>query len=259
MKRRLEDKVAIVVGASTRGEGVGNGKAAAIQFAREGAKVLCVGRRESATDATRDTIRSEGGQAETCVADITNAEDCQRVVDTCIQRFGKLDVLHNNVGGGVGAGGDIVDATEEEWDTAFDINVKGMFFMCKYAIPKMIEGGGGSIINISSITSIRPLGGSVAYTTAKGAVNTLTIYIARRYARYNIRANALILGYMDTPSVAPIWKDEKIREINLKQVPMRRFGSPWEGAKAAAFFASDDSSYVTGVLMPVMGGLDLRV
>ncbi len=256
MKRRLEDKVAIVVGASTRGEGVGNGKATAIQFSREGAKVLCVGRRESATDATRDTIRSEGGQAETCVADITNEKDCQRAVDTCIQHFGKLDVLHNNVG--VAGGGEVVDTTEEVWDTTFDINVKGMFFMCKYAIPKMIEGGGGSIINISSIAAIRPFGGA-AYSTSKGAVNVLTIYIARRYARYNIRANSLILGYMDTPSVAHIWKDEKIRELNLKQVPMHRFGSPWEGATAAVFFASDDSSYVTGVLMPVMGGLDLRM
>ena len=118
MKRRLEDKVAIVVGASTRGEGVGNGKATAIQFAREGAKVLCVDRDEPAADDTRDAIRSEGGEAETCVADITNVKDCQRIVDTCIQHFGKLDVLHNNVG--VGGGQEIVDATEEEWDRAFD-------------------------------------------------------------------------------------------------------------------------------------------
>lgn len=179
MKRRLEDKVAIVVGAGTRGEGVG------------------------------------GGQ-------------------------------------------EIVDATEEEWDRAFDINVKGMFLMCKCGIPKMIEGGGGSIINVSSIASIRPLPG-VTYDTSKGAVNALTIYIARRYARYNIRANALLLGYMDTPLVAPVWQDERIRETNLKQVPMRRFGSPWEGAAVAAFFASDDASYVTGVLMPVDGGLTLSI
>ena len=256
MKGRLEDKVAIVVGASTHVEGVGNGKATAIQFAREGARVLCVGRRQSATDVTRDMIRSEGGEAETCVADIINAKDCQRVVDTCMQRFGKLDVLHNNVG--VAVGGELIDTTEEDWDTAFDINVRGTFLMCKYAIPRMMEGGGGSIINVSSITAIRPLRGA-AYSTSKGAVNILTIYIARRYARYNIRANTIILGYMDTPSVAAIWKDEKIREINLKQVPMRRFGSPWEGATVAAFLASDDASYVTGVLMPVMGGLDLSI
>jgi len=256
MKRRLEDKVAIVVGAGTRGEEVGNGKAAAIQFAREGAKVLCVDCDEAAADATRDVIRSEGGQAETCIADIVNAKDCQVAVEMCLKHFRKLDVLHNNVG--VGEGKEIVDATEEDWNKAFDINVKGMFLMCKYAIPKMIDGGGGSIINISSIASVRPMSG-VTYSTTKGAVNTLTIYIARRYARYNIRANALMLGYMDTPLVRPVWQDERIREINLNQVPLRRFGSPWEGATVAAFLASDEASYVTGVVIPVDGGLILRI
>ena len=256
MKKRLENKAIIVVGAGTTGEGVGNGKAAAIQFAREGAKVLCVDRDESAADITANIIRDEGGRAETCVADIVNAADCAQVVDTCLKHFKKLDVLHNNVG--VGFTGEIVDTTEEDWVITFDANVKGMFLMCKHAIPKMIEGGGGSIINVSSIFSIRP-GPTAAYVASKGAVNSLTLYIARRYARYNIRANALLLGYIDTPLARPAWENEKIREINLRQVPMRRFASPWEVATVAAFFASDEASYVTGVVMPVDGGLSLSM
>lgn len=256
MKKRLEDKAIIVVGAGTMGEGVGNGKAAAIQFAREGAKVLCVDRDESAADITTSIIRDEGGRAETCVADIVNPAECAHVVDTCLRHFDKLDVLHNNVG--VAFGAEIVDTTEEDWVKTFDASVKGMFLMCKHAIPHMIERGGGSIINVSSIFSIRP-GPIAAYVASKGAVNSLTLYIARRYARYNIRANALLLGYIDTPLVRPVWENEKIREINLKQVPMRRFASPWEVATVAAFFASDEASYVTGVIMPVDGGLSLSM
>ena len=256
MKRRLAEKVIIVVGAGTKGEGVGNGKAAAVQFAREGAKVLCVDRDETAAEITSRMIKEEGGQAKTCVADIVSSGDCQRVVDTCLREFKKLDVLHNNVG--VSLGGDIVETTEEDWDTTFDISTKGMFLMCQYAIPEMIEGGGGSIINISSIFSIRP-GPRLAYVASKGAVNSLTIYLARRYARYNIRANALLLGYIDTPLVQPAWKDEKVREINLRQVPMRRFASPWEVATVATFLVSDEASYVTGVIMPVDGGLSLSM
>ena len=256
MKKRLEDKAIIVVGAGTMGEGVGNGKAAAIQFAREGAKVLCVDRDESAAEITASIIRDEGGRAETCVADIVNPADCANAVETCLRHFRKLDVVHNNVG--VAFGAEIVDTTEEDWVKTFDASVKGMFLMCKHAIPHMIEGGGGSIINVSSIFSIRP-GPIAAYVASKGAVNSLTLYIARRYARYNIRANTLLLGYIDTPLVRPVWENEKIREINLRQVPMRRFASPWEVATVAAFFASDEASYVTGVLMPVDGGLSLSM
>lgn len=256
MRRRLEGKAIIVVGAGTRGEGIGNGKAAAVQFAREGAKVLCVDRDQSAAEVTANIIRDEGGRAEICIADIANPEDCKGVVDTCLKHFDRLDVLHNNVG--VASGAEIVDTTEEDWDNTFDPSVKGMFLMCKYAIPHMIEGGGGSIINVSSIFSIRP-GPAAAYVASKGAVNSLTLYIARRYARYNIRANALLLGYIDTPLVRPVWENEKIRDINLRQVPMRRFASPWEVATVAAFLASDEASYITGVLLPVDGGLSLSM
>jgi len=256
MSGSLENKVAIVVGAGTRGEGIGNGKAAAIEFGREGAKVLCVDMDEAAANTTRDEIRKEGGTAETYVANLIEAADCERAVAACIRHFGKVNVLHNNVG--IGGGNNIVDCSEEEWDRIFDINVKGMFLMCKYSIPRMIEAGGGSIINISSIAAVRPWP-SVTYTTTKGAVNHLTIYIARRYGRDNIRANCLMLGYMDTPLVAPVWSNKEVREANIRQVPMRRFGTPREGASVAAFLASDDASYVNGAVIPVDGGLILRI
>jgi len=209
MKRRLVDKAIIVVGAGTKGEGLGNGKATAIQFAREGAKVLCVDLDESAAEVTANMIKNEGRQAEVCVADIVNSKDCERAVDSCLRHFKKLDVLHNNVG--IPSWKEIVDTTEEAWNKIFNANVKGMFLMCKQAIPRMIEGGGGSIINVSSVASLRAFP-DTAYVSSKGAVNSLTIYIAGRYGRYNIRANALLLGYIDTPLASPAWENEKVRE-----------------------------------------------
>lgn len=254
MKGRLEGKAIIVVGAGTRGEGVGNGRAVAVLFAREGAKVLCMDCEASSAETTARMIREQGGQAEACRADITRQEDCQRVVETCLKNFQRLDVLHNNVG--VPSMREIVDTTEETWAKTFDVNVRGMFLMCREAIPSMIQGGGGAIINVSTVASIRSFP-DAAYSSSKGAVNSLTLYIAGRYARHNIRANVLLLGYIDTPLARPAWENEKVREINLRQVPLRRFASPWEVAKAAAFLASDDASYITGAILPVDGGMSI--
>jgi NAD(P)-dependent dehydrogenase (short-subunit alcohol dehydrogenase family) len=170
MERRLENKTIIVVGAGTKGEGIGNGKATAIQFAREGAKVLCVDHDKSAAETTADIIRNEGGRVEVCVADIINPIDCEQVVDACLRYFKKLDVLHNNVG--IPSSTEILDTTDEAWGNTFDVNVKGMFLMCKQAIPQMIEGGGGSIINVSSLASLRSFP-DAAYVSSKGAVNSL--------------------------------------------------------------------------------------
>jgi len=256
MGDRLKDKVVLVVGAGTKGQGIGNGKAAAILYGREGARVFCIDQDGTAAAATRDMIKGEGLTAESFAADITSLEQCRKAVDACIAAFGKANVLHNNVG--MADGKDVVDLSGEEWDRAFDLNLKGMAFMCRSAVPGMIEAGGGSIINISSIASVRPMSGAT-YVTTKGAVNAFTLYLARRYGRYNIRANCLLLGYMDTPLVQGVWQDQKIRDTNLRQVPMRRFGTPWEGAAAAVFLASDEASYVTGQLITVDGGLTLNV
>ena len=256
MQIRLEDKAIIVVGAGTKGEGIGNGKAAAIQFAREGAKVLCVDKDESAARDTVKYIREEGGTAEVCVADIVNNTECEHVVDACLEHFKKIDALHNNVG--IPTMMEIVDTDQETWDNAFKINVNGMFLMCKFAIPHMIEGGGGSIINVSSVAANRSFP-DAAYMSTKGTVNSLTLYLAGRYGRYNIRANVLMLGFIDTPLARPAWDNEKIKKINLKQVPMRRFASPWEVATVAAFLASDDASYINGAILPVDGGLSIAM
>jgi len=256
VSKRLKGKAIIAVGAGTKGEGVGNGRASAIQFAREGALVLCVDLDESAAETTAEIIRNEGGQVEVCAADITNSVDCEQVVDACLRHFKKLNVLHNNVG--VPSSTEILDTTDEAWSNTFDVNVKGMFLMCKQAIPQMIEGGGGSIINVSSLASLRSFP-DAAYVSSKGAVNSLTFYLAGRYGRYNIRANAILLGYIDTPLARQAWKNEKVRAINLRQVPMRRFASPWEAATVATFLASDEASYVNGVILPVDGGLRLSM
>ncbi len=256
MQTRLENKAIIVVGAGTAGEGIGNGKAAAIQFAREGAMVLCVDKNESAAQDTAGLIREEGGTAEVCVADIVNATECEHVVGACLEHFEKIDALHNNVG--IPTMMEIVDTDEETWNNAFKINVNGMFLMCKFAIPHMIEGGGGSIINVSSVAANRSFP-DAAYMSTKGTVNSLTLYLAGRYGRYNIRANVLMLGFIDTPLARPAWDNEKIKKINLRQVPMRRFASPWEVASVAAFLASSDASYINGAILPVDGGLSIAM
>jgi NAD(P)-dependent dehydrogenase (short-subunit alcohol dehydrogenase family) len=252
MQNRLENKAIIVVGAGTKGGRIGNGKAVAIQFAREGAMVLCVDKDETAVQDTMKRIREEGGTAEVCVADIVNSTECKEVVGTCLGHFKKIDALHNNVG--IPTMTEIIDTDEETWDNTFKINVKGMFLMCKYAIPHMIEGRGGSIINVSSVAAIRSFP-DAAYMSTKGTVNSLSLYLAGRYGRYNIRANALMLGFIDTPLARPAWENKKIKEINLRQVPMRRFASPWEVATVAAFLASDEASYINGAIIPVDGGL----
>ena len=256
MARRLEGKAAIVAGAGTRGQGLGNGKAVALRFGQEGARVLCVDIDPQAAEATAHQIKAEGGVAEALAADVTRASDCKEVVSACLSSFQKLDVLHNNVG--IPGLAEIVDTSEAQWAKVFDVNVTGMFLLCKEAIPKMVETGGGVITNVSSIASIRPLP-DVAYVASKGAVDSLTLYIARRYGRYNIRANVLMLGYIDTPLARPAWDNEKVREINLRQVPMRRFASPEEVATVAAFLASEEASYVNGVILRVDGGLSLNL
>jgi NAD(P)-dependent dehydrogenase (short-subunit alcohol dehydrogenase family) len=181
-----------------------------------------------------------------------NASDIKRVIETCLNKYGKIDVLHNNIG--VPGGGEIIDIDGETWDRVFNINTKTMFLACKMVLPYMIENQGGCIINVSSIASHRPLP-DAAYVASKGAVDSLTRYIAARYGRYNIRANVLLLGYIDTPLARPAWEIEKIKQINLRQVPLRRFASPWEVATVAAFLASDEASYINGVILPVDGGL----
>src|SRR5262249_22270640 len=165
--RRLEGKVAIVTGAGSRAEGIGNGRAAAILFAREGAKVLLVDQHADAAQATHGMIASEGGDAAVFTGDVTRNEDCQRMVDEALQRFGRLDILDNNVG--IGGRGSVVETADPHWEEIMKVNVMSMVVASRHAIPAMIRTGGGAIVNISSISALRPRG-LTAYSTSKGAV-----------------------------------------------------------------------------------------
>ncbi|UCD56866.1 MAG: SDR family oxidoreductase [Candidatus Hydrogenedentota bacterium] len=199
MSGRLKEKVAIVVGAgSTPGETMGNGRAAAILFAREGASVMLVDRNVESAEETKRMIDAEGGKSFAFEADVTRAEDCRRMADKCVETYGRIDILHNNVG--IGVGGGPVELSEEEWDKVVDTNLKGMFLTCKYVLPYMERQGGGAIVNVTSRASIRfqpyPM---LAYSASKGGVNSLTRSIAMQYAHQGIRVNAVMPGLINTP------------------------------------------------------------
>jgi NAD(P)-dependent dehydrogenase (short-subunit alcohol dehydrogenase family) len=254
---RLTDKVAIVTGAAPRGPGVGNGSAAAILFAREGAKVVLVNRSPERVHELQRTIEREGGACTVCTADVTRATDVARVVDTAVQRYGRLDILHNNVGGGgyMGAAS-LADMTEEEWDTAMQGNLKSMMLCCKYSIPALRQSGGGSIINVSSIAGVMgvrdPKTGFVAYSTAKAGVSGLTRSLAAELAADGIRVNCIVVGMVDTPVVANLGPD--VREKRRLAVPLQTTGTGWDVGWAAVYLASDESRWVTGLDLPIDGG-----
>ena len=196
-KERVKGKVAIVTGAGSMGPGMGNGKAAAIVYAREGAKVMAVDYNLEAAEETKRLIDEEGGDCIVFQADVSKSSDCKSIVEKCIETFGRVDILHNNVGIVRPTG--VVESSEEEWDKIIDTNLKSMFLMCKYAIPYMEKQGGGAIINISSLASVRYAYPFVAYAASKGGVDAFTREIALEYASKGIRANAILPGYMNTP------------------------------------------------------------
>src|SRR5579859_3088134 len=186
---RLEGMVAIVTGGGSRGPGIGNGRAAAILFAREGARVAVVDREREWAAQTQRTIQDEGGEAFVLEADVTRSADCQRVVQAVVERYGPINILHNNVG--IGGSGTVVDMDEAFWDDIMRVNVKSMMLMSKHVIPVMAANGGGSIVNISSVSAIRPRG-LTAYSTSKGAVNALTQAMAIDHAGQGVRVNCIM-------------------------------------------------------------------
>ncbi|MEO1200935.1 MAG: SDR family oxidoreductase [Pseudomonadota bacterium] len=266
MTGRLDGKVALVVGAGSIGPGWGNGKAAAVLFAREGAKVFCADINGEAAAETADFIRAEGGQAEHVQADITKADNVARMVEACVMEFGTVNVLDNNVG--VAEVGGVVELPEADWDRVMDINLKGAFLTMKHVIPVMLEAGGGSIVNISSIASIRYTGVPYAtYYASKAAINHLTRATAVEYADQNVRVNAVLPGLMRTPMVeksaglAKRYAEGDVEEmwrIRDAQVPMGHMGDAWDVANAALYLASDEARYVTGIELVVDGGITLK-
>ena len=264
---RLEGKTAIVVGAGSIGPGWGNGKATAVTFAREGAQVLCVDRNAAAAAETVEIIAGEGGRATSFAADASRADDIVAMVAFCQNSYGRIDVLDNNVG--IAETGSVVDVAEADWDRVFAVNLKSAYLAMKHVIPVMVAQGGGSIVNISSIASIRHLGVSyVSYAASKAAMNQMTRATAVEFAARKVRVNAILPGLMKTPMVehsaglaASYAKGdvEAMWRARDAQVPMGHMGEAWDVANAALFLASDESKYVTGIELVVDGGITLKV
>jgi NAD(P)-dependent dehydrogenase (short-subunit alcohol dehydrogenase family) len=264
--QRLKGKTAVVVGAGSIGPGWGNGKATAVTFAREGAQVFCVDRNRAAAEETAKIITGEGGKATTFAADASKAADIEAMVAACLKAYGRIDVLDNNVG--IAEMGSVVEVTEASWDHVFAVNLKSAYLAMKHVIPVMARQGGGSIINISSIASIRHLGLSyVTYGATKAAMNQMTRTTAVEFAPKHIRVNCVLPGLMKTPMVehsaglAASYADgdvEAMWRARDAQVPMGHMGDAWDVANAALFLASDESKYVTGIELVVDGGITLK-
>ena len=251
---RVEGKVAIVTGAGSRAEGIGNGRATAVVFAREGARVLCVDQSKDAAEATRAMIAAEGGEAAVFAADVTRSGDCRAMVEEAVRRWGRLDILDNNVG--IGGRATVVEVEEGDWDHMMRVNVTSMMLASKHAIPAMAKGGGGAIVNISSISALRPRG-LTPYTVSKGAVIALTRAMAVDHAAQGIRVNCIAPGPVYTPMVYAAGMSPELRDQRRRASPLGIEGTGWDIAHAALFLASDEARYVTGVVLPVDGGVTL--
>lgn len=249
---RLEGKVTVVTGAGARPEdGVGTGRASALLFAREGAKVLIVDRDVEAAERTMAEIESESGEASVFEADVAVEADCRSLVDAAVERYGQLDVLMNNVG--IGGRGKVTEIDFDEWDRVLDVDVKSMAMISKYAVSAMEKSGGGSIINVSSIDGVRAGAfHNVPYAVAKGGVLILTRAMAVHHGREGIRVNCIVPGHLDTPMVSAL--PDEARELRRKAGPLGTVGTGWDIGWAAVFLASEESRWITGVALPVDAG-----
>jgi NAD(P)-dependent dehydrogenase (short-subunit alcohol dehydrogenase family) len=247
---RLQGKVAIVAGAGASGAVIGNGQATAILFAREGAKVVCADAVLERAQVTVEMIAKEGGTASAFRADVSRSADCKAMVEAAVERYGRLDILDNNVGISVRA--DVLEVTEEQWDKVMAVNVKSIVLAAKHAIPHIKRAGGGSIINISSVAGLRA-NQSTPYTTSKAAIVGLTRSMAGDHGRDGIRVNCILPGLIYGPMTAPRM-DEAIRAKRREAGALGTEGTGWDVAWAAVFLASDEARWITGVALPVDAG-----
>jgi NAD(P)-dependent dehydrogenase (short-subunit alcohol dehydrogenase family) len=248
---RLEGKVALITGG-----GSGMGRVACELFAREGASVVVTDVVDDAGEATVAAIADAGGEATYVHADVAREDDARAMVDAAVRRYGRLDVLYNNAGVMLADDGSVDTTSEEIWDLTLAVNVKGVAHGCKYGVPAMVAGGGGSIVNVaSSVAWLGAATSQTAYTASKGAVLAMTREIAVEYARKGIRCNALCPGPIDTPLLAELLADPAQRQRRFVHIPMGRLGRAEELAKAALFLASDDASFMTGAALIVDGGI----
>lgn len=252
---RLQDKVAIITGA-----GGGMGRVASLTFAREGAKIVAAEFGEAAGNETVRLVREAGGEASFIRADVSSEADAKAMVDHAVKTYGRLDVLYNNAGVMPEADHSVVDTDVDTWDTVMAVNVRGVFLGCKYAIPRMVEAGGGSIINIASFVAL--VGCSVpqdAYTASKGALLSLTRSLAVQFGPQGIRTNAICPGPVETPLLMDwLVKDEEAKRIRLARNPTGRFGKPEEIVNMALYLASDESRWTNGASLVVDGGITVN-
>jgi NAD(P)-dependent dehydrogenase (short-subunit alcohol dehydrogenase family) len=252
----LAGKVALISGGGAAGEGIGNGRAAAILLARAGTKVLVADRDLKLAERTVEMIKDEGGTAAALSSDVTSEEDCKRLVDATIDRFGRLDFLDNNVG--IGSRGSVVEEKPEQYRKVMQVNVESMFLLSKYAIPAMIRTAqGGAIVNISSISALRPRG-LTTYTTSKAAVIGLTRAMAVDHGRDNIRVNCICPGPMYTPMVYARGMSERARSNRAKASVLKLEGTGWDVGHAVKFLLSNHARYITGQVLTVDGGVTLQ-
>lgn len=253
---RLKDKVAIITGAGSRGEGIGNGRAMAILFAREGAHVVLVDTKREWVEATYEMILTEGGEREKCTtvqADVSDETACKGVVSQAVEKFGRVDTLVNNVGV-AGPEGTAVEVDPGEWDEAMKINVKSMMLMAKYCVPEFEKVGGGTIVNIASVAGLAGGHPRLLYSTSKGAVVNMTRAMAADHGPDGIRVNAIAPGMVYTPMVVSRGMTTDMREARRQRSLLQTEGTGWDVAKAALFLASDDARWITGVILPVDAG-----
>lgn len=263
MAGRLEGKRALVMGAGSSGPGWGNGKATAVLFAREGARVTCADVNAAAAAETVGIIESEGGTAVAEACDVTVSDQIAGVTARMVARWGGIDILHNNVG--IAKMGGPVELSEEDWRLVMDVNLTGVFLACKHVLPHMLTAGRGAIVNVSSVAGFRYVGYPYAsYYASKGGLNQFTVGLALQHAAQGLRVNAIMPGLMDTPlirtQIAGQYADvdEMIRERDAMS-PTGKMGDAWDVAHAALFLASDDAKYINGVCLPVDGGHHMKI
>ena len=251
-QERLKDKIALVVGAGSRGEPAGTGYATAKLFAQQGASVVVADNSRQRAEATKREIIDGGGIATVVIADVSREEDCRAMADACQETYGRLDILVNNVA--THGSGKVTDVGSDELDHVYAINLRSMMLTCKYAIPLMKASGGGSIINISSIDGLRAgMRPNVPYAVTKAGAAQLARLLAVHHGRDNIRANCIAPGHIYAPFVKQI-NDEQ-RALRKNVAPLGTEGNAWDIAWAALFLASDEARWISGVVLPIDGGL----